>query len=273
MILNKIVSKKRESLEELKRRFPIHRLKKAVEHLRKTDIRSFKKAISKSGRLNIIAELKKASPSEGIIREDFQPLRIASLYEHAGAAALSVLTESVFFKGRPSYLKTVRQVTSIPLLRKDFIFETYQIYETALLEADAYLLIASLLTDEELRDLIQLGKELGMDALVEVHADEDLRKAINAGAEIIGINNRNLKSLDVDVNRAKQMLPHIPKETVRVVESGLKSHDELVDYHGLGADAFLIGTHFMKSNDIVATVQSFLGTDKKWRKEDLNDAG
>lgn len=268
MVLNKIVSKKRENLEELKRRFPIHRLKKAVDHMKKTDIRSFKKAISKSGRLNIIAELKKASPSEGIIREDFQPLRIAMMYEHAGAAALSVLTESVFFKGRPSYLKTVRQVTKIPLLRKDFIFETYQIYETALLEADAFLLISSLLTDEELVNLIKLGKELGMDALVEVHADEDLRKAINAGAEIIGINNRNLKSLDVDVQRAKQMLPHIPKETIKIVESGLKSHDELVDYHGLGADAFLIGTTFMKSKNIVETVESFLGKDKKWRKGD-----
>ena len=268
MILNKIVSKKRESLDELKRRFPIHRLKKAVEHLNKTDQRSFKKAIANPKKINIIAELKKASPSEGIIREDFQPLRIAAMYEHAGAAALSILTESAFFKGRPSYLKTVRQVTSIPLLRKDFLFETYQIYETALLEADAYLLIASLLTDEELRDLIQLGKELGMDALVEVHGDEDLKKALGAGAEIIGINNRNLKSMDVDVQRARQLLPHIPKGVIKVVESGLKSYDEIVSYRVDGADAFLIGTTFMKSDDIVGTVESFLGKDKKWRKEE-----
>ncbi len=266
MILNEIVQQKRKDLEELKRRFPPHRLKKAVEHLKPSQRRPFLKAISSPKKLNIICELKKASPSEGVIREDFQPLRIASIYEHAGAAALSILTEPHFFKGRPSYLKTVRQVTTIPLLRKDFIFETYQLYETALLEADAFLLIACLLTEEELKTLIDLGRELGMDALVEIHADEDLKKALDAGAQIIGINNRNLKTLEVDVNRSKQLLPHIPKGIIKVVESGLSSHEQLLSYKGYGADAFLIGTAFMKSPDILASVESFLGTDRKWRK-------
>lgn len=266
MILNEIVQQKRRDLEELKRRFPPHRLRKAVEHLRASEKRSFHKALSNPKRLNLICELKKASPSEGIIREDFQPLRIASIYEHAGAAALSVLTEPHFFKGRPSYLKTVRQVTTIPLLRKDFIFETYQLYETALLEADAFLLIACLLTEEEMRTLIDLGRELGMDALVEVHADEDLKKAVDSGAQIIGINNRNLKTLEVDMNRSRQLLPHVPKGIVKVVESGLTGHDQLLSFKGMGADAFLIGTAFMRSPDILASVESFLGTDKKWKK-------
>ena len=265
-ILNDIVIRKRKDLIELKKRFPIHRLKKAVEGMDRLPRRGFKKAISQPKKLNLICEIKKASPSAGVIREDFQPLRIASMYEHAGAAAISVLTEPFFFKGRPSYLKTVRQVTQLPLLRKDFLFETYQIYETVLLDADAYLLIASLLTDEELKNLIQIGKNFDMDALVEVHTEEDLKKAIHCGAEIIGINNRNLKTLEVDVNFSKKMLSHIPEGVIKIVESGLKTHDQLVDYKTLGADAFLIGTSLMKSDDIVGAVQSFLGTDKKFIK-------
>ncbi|HTL48489.1 MAG TPA: indole-3-glycerol phosphate synthase TrpC [Verrucomicrobiae bacterium] len=266
MILNEIITRKKKDLEELKRRFPMHRLRSAVEHAKRPGSRPFLKSLSGSKKINLICEIKKASPSEGVLREDFQPLRIAALYEHAGAAAISVLTEPYFFKGRPSYLKTIRQVTSIPLLRKDFLFESYQIYETALLEADSFLLISSLLTEEELKDLIELGRELDMEALVETHSDEDLTKALNAGAKIVGINNRNLKTLQVDVNRAKQLLPHIPKGVVKVVESGLSSHEEILTYRSLGADAFLVGTSIMKSPDMVGTIESFLGTDKKFRK-------
>jgi indole-3-glycerol phosphate synthase len=170
-----------------------------------------------------------------------------------------VLTESHFFKGRPSYLKTVRQVTRLPLLRKDFIFDRFQLYETALLEADAFLLIASILSEEELKDLIQLGKTLHMDALVEVHSDAELKKAVEAGATTIGINNRDLKTLKVDPERAKQLIPHIPKGTAIVVESGLRTHDELMMYKSLGAHAFLIGSTLMKSSNIAATLQKLLG--------------
>lgn len=257
---------KRKDLEELKRRFPLHSLRQATENRVRPNVRSFAKAVSQTKHLNLICELKKASPSEGVIREDFQPLRIASLFEHAGAAAISVLTETHFFKGRPSYLKTVRQVTHIPLLRKDFLFETYQLYESALLEADAFLLIAGILTDTELSTLIQLGKELQMDALVEVHTDEDLKKALDAGAEIIGINNRDLTSLTVDPNRAKKLLPHIPKGITVIVESGFTRHEELVEYKSLGVHSFLIGTTLMKSPDIAAKIEELLGTDKKWKK-------
>lgn len=266
MILNDIIIHKRKDLEELKSRFPLHRLREAVENKPKPDHRSFRKAVSNTKDINIIAELKKASPSEGVIREDFQPLRLASIYEHAGAAAISVLTEPHFFKGRPSYLKTVRQVTTIPLLRKDFIFESYQLYETALLEADAFLLITSILTEQELKDLIGLGKKLHLEALVEVHSDEDLKKALNAGSEIIGINNRDLKTLTVDPNRAKQLLPHIPKGHPVIVESGLDRHQQLLEYKSLGVHSFLIGTVFMKAEDPGMKVSELLGRDKKWKK-------
>jgi len=266
MILEDILIQKRKDLEEIKRRFPLHRLRDAVEHAQRTEHRPFRRAISWPHRMNLICELKKASPSEGILCEDFQPLRIANTYESSGAAAISVLTESHYFKGRPSYLRTVRQVTRLPILRKDFILETYQLYESALLEADAYLLIASILTSEELKNLIRLGHELHMDALVEIHTDEDLKKAVDAGAHIIGINNRNLRTLDVDTDRAKQLIPHIPKGITTVIESGLKTYEELMAYKSLGVNTFLIGTALMKSHDRFGTIQSLLGLDKKWKK-------
>lgn len=259
MILDDIMTQKRRDLEELKRRFPLHRLKQAAEKADRSGARSFQKALSNTRGINLICELKKASPSEGLLREDFQPLRLAGYFEFAGAKAISVLTESHYFKGRPSYLKTVRQVTSIPILRKDFIFESYQIYESVLLEADAYLLIASLLSREELQALIALGQNHSMDALVEVHTEEDLRKAVAAGAKIIGINNRNLLTLNVDADRAKHLIPQVPKGITIVVESGLKTHEELLSYKSLGVSSFLIGTILMKSKNIVSTIEGLLG--------------
>ncbi len=266
MILNEILTQKKKDLEELKSRFPLHRLREATEGKPRREVRPFRKAISNPRRLNLICEIKKASPSEGILREDFQPLRIASVFEYGGAAAISVLTETRYFKGRPSYLKTIRQVTSLPILRKDFILESYQLYESVLLEADAFLLIASILTGQELKDLIALGHKLQMDALVEIHTDEDLKKALDSGAQILGINNRDLKTLSVDVNRAKRLLPHLPKGMTTVVESGFTSHEELLDYKSLGVNAFLIGTTLMKSEDILESLQNLLGENKKWRK-------
>lgn len=259
--LSEIIIKKRKDLEEMKRRFPVHRLKRAAELQLRTNIRSFKRAISSPKKINLICELKKASPSMGILREDFQPLRLAGMFEFAGASAISILTEPHFFKGRPSYLKTVRQVTTIPLLRKDFIIETYQIYESVLLEADAFLLIASILTVEEMRDLIALGKIFHMDALVEVHNDEDLAKALDANAEIIGINNRDLNTFAVDTMRAKRMLHQIPRDKIIVAESGFSRHEELMEYKSLGINTFLIGTALMKSQDVMGTIRSLLGSE------------
>lgn len=264
MILEDIITQRRKDVEELKKRFPLHRLKEATEGKTRASVRSFQKAVSNPKKINLVCELKKASPSEGLLREDFQPLRIAGYFEYAGACAISVLTEPHYFKGRTSYLKTVRQVTTVPILRKDFIFETYQLYESALLEADAFLLIASILTREELETLIRLGKTLHMDALVEVHHDEDLRKALDAGTEIVGINNRDLKTFSVDPHRAQKLLSHVPKDKTVVVESGLKTHEDLMMYKSLGVHSFLVGTALMKSEDIIGTIQNLLGPSHKY---------
>ncbi len=261
MIINEILLKKREDLEELKRRFPLHRLKLAVEHSQpRADTRSFRRALASHQGINLICELKKASPSEGLLRPDFQPLRIANIFEFAGAKAISVLTERHYFQGRPSYLKTLRQATRLPLLRKDFIIETYQLYESALLEADAYLLIASLLTTDHLKEMILLGKDLQMDPLVEVHTIEDLKKAIDAGADLIGINNRNLQTLEVDTARAQKLIPHVPKGILVVIESGFQRHSDLLAYKSLGVNNFLIGTALMKSSDIATSIRELLNS-------------
>ena len=258
MILNEILTYKRKEVEELKLRYPFRRLQEAVERKNGVAFRDFRKAISDPRRLNLIAEIKKASPSEGILRENFQPLRLAALLEYAGAAALSVLTEMRFFKGRPSYLKTIRQVTHIPILRKDFILDEYQLYESRLLEADAVLLIASLWTDEELERFLACARDIGLQGLVEVHSEEDLKKAVGVGAEMVGVNNRNLQTLTVDVSRAERLLSHIPKHVTVVVESGFKGHEELLKYKSLGISAFLIGTSLMKAEDVTAKMQELL---------------
>lgn len=258
MILNEILIHKRKEVEELKLRYPLRRLQEAVAKRDGLVRRDFRKAISNPHQINLVAEIKKASPSEGVLRDDFQPLRLASLLEYAGAAALSILTETRYFKGRPSYLKTVRQVTHIPLLRKDFILDEYQIYESALLEADAILLISSVLTDEELKRLMGRAKEVGIEAVVEVHSEEDLKKAAQAGAEIIGINNRNLQTLEVDVHRAERLLSHISKAATVMIESGFKDYEELMGYKSLGIHAFLVGTSIMKAGDVVQKVHELL---------------
>lgn len=267
MILNEILTFKRREVEELKLRYPMRRVQEAVAKKNGAVARDFRKAISDPHRINIIAEIKKASPSGGVLRENFQPLRLAALLEYAGASALSVLTESHFFKGRPSYLKTIRQVTQIPILRKDFILDEYQLYESKLLEADAVLLIASLLTDEELARFIARSKEMSLHSLVEVHTAEDLKKAVSAGAEIIGINNRNLQTLEVDVHRAERLLHHIPKAVTVVVESGFKEHDEIMKYKSLGIHAFLVGTVLMRTEDVVGKLHELIKGGKKGNAE------
>ena len=259
MILDEIISHKRREVEESKQRFPEKRLIRALEeHAGAKDARSFSNAISGSRGTHIIAEIKKASPSLGVIREDFNPLKIAELYETGGAKALSILTETRYFEGRPSYLKTVRKVSSLPILRKDFILGSYQVYESAVPSADALLLIAMILSSEELMQLIQLAGKYQMDALVEVHSEEDLVKAIDAGAKIIGINNRNLSTLEVNVKAAERLLPKIPKGKIIVIESGIEKKEEIDYYKSLGVHAFLIGTSLMKSKDILSKLQGLI---------------
>lgn len=259
MILDDIILHKRKEIEELKERFPERRLIQSIEeNLNQHDSRSFAKAIGSGRGTNIIAEIKKASPSHGVICEDFNPLMIAELYELGGAKALSVLTETKYFLGRPSYLKTIRKVSKLPILRKDFIIDPYQVYESVILSADAILLIALLLSEEEMSNFLELAKSLNLDVLVEVHSEEDLNKTLSAGAEIIGINNRNLMTLETRVNTAAQLIPKIPKGKIVVVESGIEKREEIEYYISLGVHSFLIGTSLMKSKDILGKLKSLI---------------
>ena len=235
---------------------------KLKENLSKTEYSRysvFKNQISKSGQINLIAELKKASPSKGIIRDDFNLLQIAQIYEAAGAAAVSVLTEDKYFLGKPIYVRDVVDEIGLPALTKDFILEEGQIYEAAYNGASAVLLIVALLSVEEIKHLIGVAASLDLDCLVEIHNEEELTVALEAGAEIIGINNRDLKTFEVDIKNCVRLIPQIPKDKVIVAESGIKTNDDVLMLKELGAHAVLIGETFMKSDDIAAKIKEVIG--------------
>ena len=218
----------------------------------------FKKAISKPGVVNLIAEVKKASPSVGLIREDFNALGIAKIYAANGASALSVLTEEKYFLGRLGYLKQITDDVPLPALMKDFIVHEYQIYEGYFYGASAILLIVAMLSDTQIKDLMQVAHALGLDCLVEVHDDKELDRAVKVGAEIIGVNNRDLHSLKVDINNCLSMIPHIPKDRIVVAESGLATIQDILNVKQAGAHAVLIGETFMKAPDIGAKVKELM---------------
>ncbi len=258
MLLDEIVRRKRERLKESKIEIPVGDIKEKVKDF--PDPEDFKKAIKrrKGEHLKLIAEIKRASPSRGIIREDLDPERIALIYEENGVSAISVLTEEDFFKGSLSDLRSVRKTVRTPLLRKDFIFDTYQIYESRLNGADAVLLIASILEKSQIEDLTGLSRELGMNSLVEVHNLQDLDKSIIAGAEIIGINNRNLDTLKVDIETTFKIIRDVPDEKIIVSESGIKGRSDVERLEGERLDAILVGTAFMEARDIGKKVEELL---------------
>ena len=218
----------------------------------------FKKAISKNGQLNLIAEVKKASPSAGLIREDFNATKIAQVYIKNNAVAISVLTEEKYFLGKFAYLAQISENCPVPILMKDFIVHEFQIYEGLFYGASAVLLIVAMLTDKQLKDLMTLAHHLGLDCLVEVHDSSEIDRAVLAGAEIIGVNNRNLQDLKVDLNNCLKMIPQIPKGIVIVAESGLKTHEDIERVKDAGAHAVLIGETFMRSPDIGAKVKEVM---------------
>ncbi|MGH9715368.1 MAG: indole-3-glycerol phosphate synthase TrpC [Candidatus Acidiferrales bacterium] len=255
-ILDRIVEKRRESVSHRKRVLPDVALKYAVEKAGAP--RDFAGALARDG-FNVIAELKKASPSRGLIRADYAPGDLAPAIERAGAAALSVLTEEDFFLGSLGDLKAARKATQIPVLRKDFIFDSWQVWEARAAGADAFLLIVAVLDDELLRELIELGRTLKMEPLVEVHAREELDRAISAGARIIGVNNRDLRDFTVRIDTSLELIEAIPDECIAVSESGLRSHDDLARLRRAGFDAFLIGEHLMNAADPVAPLRALLG--------------
>ena len=222
-------------------------------------MRDFSAAISKPG-INILAELKPASPSRGVIRDPFDPVALATSFEAAGAAALSVLTEGEFFRGSLKNLRDARKSIQLPVLRKDFIFDPWQVWETRANDADSFLLIVAVLRQQQLIELIALGRELGMEPMVEVHTSEELTRAIAGGAKIIGVNNRNLKTLEVRVETSFELIEQIPDDCIAVSESGIRTAAELAKLRAAGFNAFLVGTRLMLSSDPAAALSALLGT-------------
>jgi indole-3-glycerol phosphate synthase len=262
MILDEIVKRKRERLKEVKIKNPLSDLKEKVRDLPET--KDFKEAIKreKGEPIRLIAEIKKSSPSKGIIRDDLDPEEIANIYEEKGASAISVLTEEDFFKGSLSDLQEVRGKVKLPLLRKDFIFDPYQVYESRLNGADAILLISTILERAQIEDLRGLAEELRMDSLVEVHNLKDLDKALSAGAEIIGINNRNLDTLKVDIDTTFKLIKDIPEDKIVVSESGIKEREDVKRIGGERVDAILVGTALMEAPNIGKKVEELMKNPK-----------
>lgn len=256
-ILDRIVEARRESIAHRKRVVPEVALKIAVE--KGAPPRDFPAALSRDA-FNVIAELKKASPSLGQIRQDYAPAALASELEAAGAAALSVLTEEDFFSGSLADLHEARKVTKIPVLRKDFIIDPWQIWETRAVGADSFLLIAAILGDRELHDLLALGRTLKMEPLVEVHSRDELTRAIAAGARIIGVNNRDLRDFKVRLETSLELVAEIPDGCIAVSESGLRVHDDISRLRLSGFEAFLIGEQLMKHADPASQLRALLGS-------------
>ncbi len=254
--LDEIMEHKVKELSIKKKEFPLGKIKEKIEEV-SFERRDFTKAIKKN-RISLIAEIKKASPSKGIIKEYFNHLKIAKSYEEGGADAISILTDEHFFMGNLKFIKDVKKVVSMPVLRKDFIFDEYQLYESRLYEADAVLLIARLLDEKKLKEFIELSTTLAMVCLIEANSYLDIEKAVDAGAKIIGINNRNLKNFDVDMNNFLNLSRHIPKNTIIVCESGILSKIDVEKARLAGADAILVGTAFMQSKDIKRKISELI---------------
>jgi indole-3-glycerol phosphate synthase len=256
VILDRIVAAKRQEIASLKEATPLARLKEVIRDLPPT--RDFRRAISNAP-CTIIAEVKRSSPSKGRIREAFDPLKIATLYQEHGAQAVSILTDEQFFEGKGAYLTAIKKAIALPLLRKDFIIDAYQIYETRILGGDALLLIAGILEQGQLQEYIQMAEQLGIAPLVEVHTKEELAKALAAGAEIIGINNRDLQTFSTDLSRTLELAPMIPKGKIVVSESGITTRKDIELLMAAGIHAFLIGEALMRAEDVGGKLGELLG--------------
>ena len=256
-VLDRILDSRRAAVEHRKRVLPETALKYGVAAA--TPLRDFVNAISRDG-LNVIAELKPASPSRGVIRDPFDHVALAHALSENGAAALSVLTEPEFFGGTLKNMRDARKEITQPVLRKDFIFDPWQVWESRANDADSFLLIVAALHDPALKELIDLGRELKMEPLVEVHTKAELDRALAAGAKIIGINNRDLKTLEVRLETSFELIDKIPDDCIAVAESGLKDNADLVRLRAAGFDAFLIGESLMSAPDPGVALTQLLGT-------------
>lgn len=253
MILDEIVEKRKIQLEREKAAADIETVKKAAERLDRQCI-SFKNALAKPDRLSVISEVKKASPSKGLIQPNFDPVKIAKEYETCGADAVSCLTEEHYFQGSSEYFKAIRQAIGLPMIRKDFIIDEYQIYEARLMGADAILLIAAVLDDKKLKRFGDIARSLGLDILAETHDENELERVLALDFDIIGINNRNLKTFEVTLETTARLAGMIPEGKVIVSESGIKDNADMKTVRSYGADAVLIGETLMRSGNIGATL-------------------
>jgi len=256
MILSRIIEEKRRVVDEAKRARSKEDLIREIKNISVQS--SFKKSISRPHHVNLIAEIKKASPSKGILRGDFHPVKIAVTYQAHGASAVSVLTDERFFEGKLEYIKMVKENISLPVLRKDFIIDEYQIYESVAAGADAILLIADLLSANEMNGFYELATSLGLDVLMEVHNEEDVEKALATGGSIIGMNNRDLHTFKVDLGVTQKLVRLLPANMIKVSESGIRSYEDVMFLKSLGINAVLIGEAFMESSDIAATMRDIM---------------
>ena len=256
-LLATIVAATRRIVEVRQEREPLVQLARRAE-AREPRGHTFLSALTATDRINVIAECKRRSPSKGVLRANYDPVAIAKGYAEAGAAAISVLTEPTFFDGALEHLQAVRAAVDVPLLRKDFIISEYQLFEARAAGADAALLIVAALQPSELTSLAERAASLGLDTLIEVHNADELSVAIDAGARIIGVNNRNLRTLEVDVRASEDLIARMPRDVIAISESGLRSAADLVRLRALGYRAFLIGERFMSAENPGAELQAFL---------------
>ncbi len=260
MILNKIVATKQLEVEQLKGNFILSEAEKTISEM--PACRGFERALlngNRNRKLGLIAEVKKASPSKGLIRADFNPEKLAKLYEDAGADCISVLTDKQYFQGANDYLTAVRKTVELPLLRKDFTIDYRQIYEARLIGADAILLIAAILTKQQLSEMYNLAKSLGLDVLVEVHDQAELEAVLSLDkVKLIGINNRDLRTFHTDLATTEALAKLVPNDVTLISESGISSREDMIFLEQTGAQGVLVGEHFMRQPDPGAAVRQLM---------------
>lgn len=260
-ILDTILAHKRQEVAEAESRIPFSELEKQLPYA--LSVRPFRDALNRTdGRVAVIAEVKKASPSKGVLCEDFDPLHIARTYAQNGASALSVLTDERFFQGHLDHLRAIRLHVPIPVLRKDFLISRYQVLEARVAGADAVLLIVAALSDGQLRDLLAVTHELGMDALVEVHTEEELHRALDAGATLIGVNNRDLTTFHTALEVTERLASLIPPGCILVSESGIENAEDVRRVARAGAHAVLVGESLMRAKDIGEKLRELAGVNR-----------
>lgn len=258
MILEEIAAKTKERIAFQKERYPLNQIKRQAEAMKISQEFLFERELKKEG-MSFICEVKKASPSKGVIANDFPYLEIAREYEDAQAAAISCLTEPYYFQGKNEYLQDIADMVSIPVLRKDFTVDSYMIYEAKVLGASAVLFICAILSDAELKEYLSLAHSLGLSALIEAHTEQEVERAMKCGGKIIGVNNRDLKTFQVDITTSLRLRSLVPKEYVFVSESGIRNAKDVRALYENGTDAVLIGETLMLATDKKARLQELRG--------------